>query len=174
MLEVGNGGMTVEEYRAHFSLWAILAAPLMAGNDLRSMTPEILEILTNQEVIAVNQDSLGEQGQRIKLEGDSDIWMKELSDGSRCVAFLNRGEESLEMTVTWSEIGLPETESFSARDLWQHEDLGTFSDQYSTTVPGHSVVMVNFLEFREIQEGGSVGGGNGCFINNLFFRKGLK
>jgi alpha-galactosidase len=142
MLEVGNGGMTVAEYRAHFSLWAILAAPLMAGNDLRSMTPEIREILTNKEVIAVNQDALGKQGRRMKQEGDADIWMKELSGGSRCVALLNRGESSIKMAVSWSEVGLADTESLMVRDLWQHKNLGVHKKRFSTMVPGHSVVMV--------------------------------
>jgi alpha-galactosidase len=144
MLEVGNGGMTVEEYRAHFGLWAILAAPLMAGNDLRNMSPEINEILTNKEVIAVSQDVLGKQGRRVKKDGDSDIWVKELADGGCCIAFLNRGETLLDMTITWSEIGLS-AQSMVARDLWQHKDLGTFSNSFSTSVSGHSVVMIRLL-----------------------------
>jgi alpha-galactosidase len=142
MLEVGNGGMTVEEYRAHFSLWAILSAPLMAGNDLRDMSPDIKDILTNKEVIAVNQDPLGKQGRRIKRDGDMDIWMKELSGGTRCIAFLNRGESPLEMKVTWPEIGAPEKQSFTVRDLWLHKDLGTYTDRFSTKASGHSVVMI--------------------------------
>jgi len=144
MLEVGNGGMTVEGYRAHFSLWAILAAPLMSGNDLRDMSPEINEILTNKEVIAVNQDVLGKQGRRVKKDGDSDIWVKELADGDRCIAFLNRGETALDMTITWSEIGLS-AKPMVVRDLWQHKDLGTFSKGFSTSVAGHSVVVVKVL-----------------------------
>jgi alpha-galactosidase len=145
MLEVGNGGMTVAEYQAHFSLWAMLAAPLMAGNDLRDMSPEIREILTNQEVIAVNQDVLGKQGRRIKRENDADIWMKPLSNGGCCVAFLNRGETPLEMGIIPSEIGLSEKKSATARDLWKHKDLGAFSGSFTTKVPAHSVVMVNFI-----------------------------
>ncbi|HSF99750.1 MAG TPA: alpha-galactosidase, partial [Vicinamibacterales bacterium] len=92
MLEVGNGGMTLVEYRAHFSMWAILAAPLMAGNDLRSMTPETRDILTNREVIAVDQDPLGRQGRKVRDDGDVEVWARELADGSRAVALLNRGE----------------------------------------------------------------------------------
>src|SRR5207253_10895873 len=90
MLEVGNGGMTTTEYRSHFSLWSILAAPLIAGNDLRSMTPEIKEILTNKEVIAVNQDALGRQGNREWKDGDREIWSKQLKDGSRAGGLLKR------------------------------------------------------------------------------------
>jgi alpha-galactosidase len=142
MLEVGNGGMTVEEYRAHFSLWAILAAPLIAGNDLRNMAPDIKEILTNKEVIAVDQDVLGKQGRRIKRSGNMDIWMKELSGGRRAVAFLNRGEAVLNMTVTWAELGLSSKQSLAVRHLWQHKDLGTYKGQFATSVPVHSVVMI--------------------------------
>jgi len=91
MLEVGNGGMTTTEYRAHFSLWAMLAAPLIAGNDLRNMTPEIRDILTNKEVIAVDQDPLGRQGRRVWKGGDLEVWGKQLQDGGRAVALLNRG-----------------------------------------------------------------------------------
>jgi len=82
MLEVGNGGMSTIEYRSHFSLWAILAAPLMAGNDLRSMTPEIRDLLINKEVIGVNQDALGREGRRVWKDGDREVWSKEQQDGS--------------------------------------------------------------------------------------------
>ena len=90
MLEVGNGGMTDAEYRSHFSLWAILAAPLIAGNDLRNMRPEIHDILTNKEVIAVDQDALGREGERVAKNGDLEVWAKQLKDGSRAVMLLNR------------------------------------------------------------------------------------
>ena len=142
MLEVGNGGMTTEEYRAHFSLWAILAAPLIAGNDLRNMTPDINEILTNKEVIAVDQDALGKQGRRIKHSEDMDIWMKELSDGGRAVALLNRGEVPLDIAVTWSELGLSSSEALAVRDLWRHEELGKYKELFTASVPVHSVVMI--------------------------------
>jgi alpha-galactosidase len=92
MLEVGNGGMTEVEYRSHFSLWAILAAPLIAGNDLRTMRPEIHDILTNKEVIAVDQDTLGRQGERVAKNGDLEVWAKQLKDGSRAVVLSQRGQ----------------------------------------------------------------------------------
>jgi len=107
MLEVGNQGMTITEYRAHFSLWCILAAPLMAGNDLRNMTNEVKEILTNREVIAVDQDSLGMQGRRVKRYGDREVWAKQLADGGRAVVLFNRGPKSQEISVSWTEIGYP-------------------------------------------------------------------
>ncbi|HEX8183525.1 MAG TPA: glycoside hydrolase family 27 protein, partial [Blastocatellia bacterium] len=124
MLEVGNGGMTTIEYRAHFSLWCILAAPLMAGNDLRKMSPEIAGILTNKDVIAVDQDPLGMQGRRIKRQGDLDVWAKQLSDGGRAVALLNRAKAEAQISVSWSEIGYPDDLPASVRDLWSKKDLG--------------------------------------------------
>ena len=99
MLEVGNGGMTDIEYRSHFSLWALLAAPLIAGNDLRSMRPEIHDILTNKEVIAVDQDALGREGERVAKNGDLEVWAKQLKDGSRAVILLNRGSAEQQITV---------------------------------------------------------------------------
>ena len=107
MLEVGNGGMTATEYRAHFSLWCLLAAPLMAGNDIRSMSDETRDILTNKEVIAVDQDPLGRQGRRVKRTGDAEVWAKEMSDGSRAVALLNRGRAETRITLEWTDIGYP-------------------------------------------------------------------
>ncbi len=143
MLEVGNGGMTAVEYRSHFSLWAIMAAPLIAGNDLRSMTPETHDILTNKEVIAVDQDPLGIQGHRVKKDGDSEIWSKEMSDGSRSVVLLNRGAAETKITLRWADIGYPETLNASVRDLWAHEDLGKQKGAFSASVPSHGVVMVS-------------------------------
>jgi alpha-galactosidase len=141
MLEVGNGGMTTNEYRAHFSLWAILAAPLIAGNDLRSMAPEIKEILTNREMIAVNQDALGRQASRVSKEGGVEIWSKTLKDGSRAVLVLNRGASETEASVPWTVLGYPEHLSASVRDLWAHKDLGKFTGKFSAKVPSHDVVV---------------------------------
>jgi alpha-galactosidase len=142
MLEVGNGGMTVPEYRAHFSLWALLAAPLMAGNDVRSMAPEIKEILTNSEVIAVNQDKLGREGQLVRKDGDLEVWAKTLADGSRAVILFNRGTSDSKISVPWEEIGYPAHLSAKVRDLWAHKNVGSFDGSYAATVPSHAVVMV--------------------------------
>jgi alpha-galactosidase len=142
MLEVGNGGMSNTEYRAHFSMWAMLAAPLIAGNDIRSMTPEIASILTNREVIAVDQDSLGSQGVRVRKNGDSEVWSKQLADGSRAVALLNRGAAPAQISVAWNEIGYPSQLKATVRDLWEKKDLGKKSGNFSATVPSHGVVMV--------------------------------
>jgi len=142
MLEVGNGGMTTTEYRTHFSLWAIMAAPLIAGNDLRSMTPEIHDILTNKEVIAVDQDPLGRQGRRVWKDGDSEVWTKQLKDGDRAVILLNRGSSAQVITVPWQQIGYPDHLSAAVRDLWAHKDLGKFTGKFSATVASHGVLMV--------------------------------
>ena len=142
MLEVGNGGMTTTEYRSHFSLWAILAAPLMAGNDLRNMTPEIHDILTNKEVIAVDQDALGHEGRRVWKDGDLEVWAKQLQDGSRAVVFLNRGSSEHEITLNWEKIGYPGHLSAAVRDLWAHKDLGKFTGKFSAPVASHGVVML--------------------------------
>jgi len=142
MLEVGNGGMTDTEYRSHFSLWALLAAPLISGNDLRNMRPEIHDILTNKEVIAVNQDALGREGERVAKNGELEVWAKQLKDGSRAVILLNRGSGEQQISVNWEEIGYPREVSATVRDLWQHKDLGKFTGKFSATVASHGVVMV--------------------------------
>src|SRR5882672_2319945 len=141
MLEVGNGGMTDLEYRSHFSMWAMLAAPLIAGNDLRDMRPEIHDILTNKEVIAVNQDPLGSEGRRVAKDGDREIWAKQLQDGSRAVILFNRGATEQNMVVTWQEIGYPDHVSATVRDLWTHKDITKTTDKVGATVPSHGVVM---------------------------------
>ena len=142
MLEVGNGGMTTVEYRAHFSLWCILAAPLIAGNDLRSMTPEIKEILTNKEVIAINQDALGREGTRVWKDGDREVWSKQLKDGSRAVVLLNRGATASEITVPWEAIGYPASISASVRDLWAHKDVGKAAGKFGARIESHAVMVI--------------------------------
>jgi alpha-galactosidase len=140
MLEVGNGGMNEDEYRTHMSLWAILAAPLIAGNDLSKMTPYTLELLTNPEVIAVDQDSLGKQGFRVAQEGPFEVWMKPMADGSRVVGLFNRQRTTEEIAVDFSVIGI--NGEASVRDLWLKKDLGKFSARFSAFVPRHGVVLV--------------------------------
>ena len=143
MLEVGNGGMTTTEYRAHFSMWAILAAPLMAGNDLHSMSSDIHDILTNKEVIAVDQDPMGKQGHRVKRTSDgAEVWSKQMSDGGRAVALLNRGASETKITVDWTDLGYPEHLNATVRDLWQHKNLDSAKGSFSASVPSHGVVMV--------------------------------
>jgi alpha-galactosidase len=141
MLEVGNGGMTTTEYRVHFSMWAIMAAPLIAGNDVRSMTPAIKSILMNNEVIAVDQDSLGMQGTRVRLSGDQEVWKKNLKDGTRAVALLNRGSSPALISVSWKELGLT-GDTAQVRDLWDHVSKGVFYKSYQAAVPAHGVAML--------------------------------
>ena len=143
MLEVGNGGMTDTENRAHFSLWAMLAAPLMAGNDLDHMTPAIHDILTNKEVIAVDQDSLGIEGRRVRHASDGqDIWVKPLAEHAQAVLLLNRAARDQTITVKWSELGLAADQSAAVRDLWEHKDLGAKTGEFSAMVPSHGVAMI--------------------------------
>lgn len=142
MLEVGNGGMTDTEYRAHFSMWAIMAAPLVAGNDVRTMSAETKTILTNSEVIAVDQDSLGVQGVIVwEPSPELQVWSKKMHDGTIAVALFNRSTAPAKIAANFWRAGL-HVGSAKVRDLWQHADLGTFKGQYATTVPAHGVVMV--------------------------------
>ena len=142
MLEVGNGKLTFDENKAHFSLWCILSAPLMLGNDIRDLSSEILEILTNKEVIAIDQDLLGKQGVKVRDDGDLEVWVKQLGDGSRAIVLFNRSGATAKMTVTWNEMGYPEHLKAKVRDLWKKKDMGTFSGNYSDEVPSHGVVMI--------------------------------
>jgi alpha-galactosidase len=142
MLEVGNGELTAAENRSHFIFWALLAAPLMAGNDLRDMKAEVHDILTNKEVIAVNQDSLGRQGRRVWKNGDLEVWSKPLARGARAVILFNRGATEQEITARWGDLDYPEGLSAAVRDLWEKKDLGKVSGRFSAKVPSHGVVMV--------------------------------
>jgi len=149
MLEVGRTGMTDTEYRAHFSMWAIMAAPLIAGNDVRSMTDATKAILTNAEVIAVDQDALGLQGVEIQQDGESgserSVWVKPLNEhGARAVAFLNLGPEATEIAVDVTKLALQDTEVI-VRDLWAHEDLASVRGTVAAQVPSHGVVMLKVV-----------------------------
>jgi alpha-galactosidase len=140
MLEIGNGGMKHDEYITHMSLWSILTAPLLAGNDLSKMSAADLAILTNKEVIAVDQDAKGVQGHRVAQEGPLEVWAKPLADGSYAVGLFNRGESANPVTLQLKDIGI--SGSARVRDLWAHRDLGSFSGRYTTTVPRHGAAML--------------------------------
>ncbi|HEV8228811.1 MAG TPA: glycoside hydrolase family 27 protein [Candidatus Limnocylindria bacterium] len=142
MLEVGNGGMTEVEYRAHFALWAILAAPLMAGNDLRAMDDATRAILTAPEVIAVDQDPLGRQGRRALQDGAIDVWARELADGTRAVLLLNRGEKPARAEVTWDLLGGSRSDRALVRDLWERADVGVRAEGYDATLEPHAAALV--------------------------------
>lgn len=148
MLEVGNGGMTATEYRAHFSLWAMMAAPLIAGNDVRRMSDSTRDaastraILLNKDVIAVDQDSLGRQATVVQASpSELQVWVKPMADGSRAVLLFNRASVSTTMTADWGRVGLS-SKTARVRDLWAHTDSSNVKDRYSATVPSHGVVML--------------------------------
>ena len=146
MLEVGNGGMTDTEYRTHFGLWALMSAPLIAGNDVRSMSDATRTILTNPEVIAVDQDPLGFQA---NLAGDIgnglQVWYKPLAgNGARAVGLLNRGSASATMTVSWNAIDLAPGIA-TVRDLGARADRGSFANQYSVSVSAHGMALLRVV-----------------------------
>lgn len=142
MLEVGNGGMADAQYRAHFSLWAILAAPLIAGNDVRAMDAATHDILTNKEVIAIDQDALGVQGRRVAKADGAEVWMRPLADGGRGVVLLNRSDHVQNITASWTDLGYPSTLKLKVRDLWKHADLGARQGGYTVQVAPQSAVMI--------------------------------
>ena len=142
MLEIGNGGMTDAQYRAQFSLWAMLAAPLIAGNDLTQMSPATRTILTNREVIAVDQDSLGMEGHRVWKDGDAEIWVRPLTNGKEAVVLLNRGDRPRSIRLDWSALGLPSYLPLRFRDLWRHEDLPVATGSLTLQVPPTAVKML--------------------------------
>jgi alpha-galactosidase len=140
MLEVGNGYLTDDENRAHFSLWALLNAPLIAGNDMRHMTKEVREILTNTDVIAVDQDWAGRQGSKLRDDGSTEVWTKPMSDGSVAVILLNRGRGPVDIATTVGAIGVKAAGSYTVRDLWTHRNA-TSTGQIKASVPTHAVAM---------------------------------
>ena len=127
------------------SLWALLAAPLLAGNDLRSVKPEILKILTNREVIAIDQDALGRQARRVKKDGDIEIWARPLSRGPHAVGLFNRGGTAANITVSCDE--LQSCGGYTIRDVWAGADVGRFGATYSTSVPGHGVALLRIAQY---------------------------
>ena len=143
MLEVGNGLSATEDI-SHFSMWAMLGAPLIAGNDIRSMSSATTAVLTNAEVIAVDQDPLGDQGRLVATPAANlQVWSKTLAGtNSRAVVLLNRTGGSASITAPWSALGLP-AGSATVRDLWSHTDLGSFTNSYTASaIPSHGVVML--------------------------------
>jgi len=142
MLEVGNGKLTLDENRTHMGMWAMLAAPLLAGNNLSQLTPEITAILTNREVIAINQDPLGREAERIFAEGPIEIWARPLADGSRAIAVFNFGED--ESFLRGINLHLKEAgagDEWKARDLWAGKDVGP-AGNYKLTLKRHESVLL--------------------------------
>lgn len=150
MLEVGNG-MIYNEDKAHFAMWSMIAAPLIAGNDLRSMSKETISILTNKEVIAVNQDSLGVQGFRHSVADSVETWFKPLKNGDWAVCFLNRSKAAKTLAINWADLALTDelskttldtkTKVYNLRDLWLKKNTGNTKKPVKATIPGHDVLM---------------------------------
>jgi alpha-galactosidase len=152
MLEVGNGGLSPSENRAHFSMWCMLAAPLISGNDLRKMSKEANAVLTNKEVIAVDQDKLGVQGFRYAVKDSVEIWFKPLSKNNWAVCFLNRTPHPKKVEFNWKNEKV--NDAFSGRllnvaktnyriiNLWTKEKIGTTTDILTAIVPSHDVLML--------------------------------
>lgn len=136
--------MKLEEYRTHMSLWALLAAPLLAGNDLTTMTPETVALLTNKEVIAIDQDRLGKQADRVRAEGTKEIWARPLADGSKAVGIFNRFDWPQTIEISFREFGFKG--NVKVRDIWAAKDLGTLPSLYKARVPGHGVVLLRVSE----------------------------
>jgi alpha-galactosidase len=147
MLEVGNGGMTDTEYRSHFSMWSIMAAPLLIGSDLRKATDATFGILDNKEAIAVDQDPLGKQGNVVTSEGGRWVVAKQMRDGSRTVALFNESGSAQRIATTAAAVGLPSARAYTLRDLWQHRSYNT-AGTISATVPAHGTVLVRVFADR--------------------------
>ncbi|GAY47495.1 hypothetical protein CUMW_104890 [Citrus unshiu] len=142
MLEVGNGGMTKNEYIVHFSIWAISKAPLLIGCDVRNMTKDTKEIVANREVIDVNQDPLGIQARKVRSEGDQEIWAGPLSGYRVALLLVNRGPQRYSITANWDDLAIPAKSVVEARDLWEHKTLRTkFVRNVTATVDSHSCKM---------------------------------
>lgn len=142
MLEVGNGGMTKDEYIVHFSIWAISKAPLLIGCDVRNATKETMEIIGNMEVIAVNQDPHGVQAKKVRMEGDLEIWAGPLSSYRVALVLVNRSRSRNPITAQWDDIGIPPNSVVEARDLWEHKTLKErFVGNLTASVDSHACKM---------------------------------
>jgi alpha-galactosidase len=158
MLEVGNGGMSDHEYRAHFSLWCMLAAPLMAGNDLRQMSPSTVEILTNLEVIAVDQDLLGRQGFLGYKDSRFEVWIKELAGEDYAVCIFNRSDRPVDLNLDWQTFWGHEgildyhgkkivfQKEYLIRDLWQKKNVGTAAENFRAPINAHDVILLRLMK----------------------------
>ena len=143
MLEVGNGKMTLDEDRTHMGMWAMLAAPLLAGNNLSQLTPEVTAVLTNREVLAIDQDSLGKQARRIFAEGPVEIWARPLADGGVALAVFNFGEdESMMRGIKLHLAQAGAADGWKARDLWSGKDLGPIRDDYAFRLKRHESLLL--------------------------------
>jgi alpha-galactosidase len=132
--------LTPNEQYTHVSLWSLVAAPLIFSGDITKLDEFTLSLLTNDEIIDVDQDPLGKPGYRVSKTGDTEVWIRILEDGSKAVGLFNRGEKETKVTALWNDLSL--TGKQKVRDLWRQEDLGNYSDRYTASVPEHGVVML--------------------------------
>ncbi len=154
MLEVGNAGLTYDENVTHFTMWAMLAAPLMAGNDLRNMSDEVKKILTNEEVLAINQDKLGKQAIKFLDMGEKEVWVKFLENEELAICFLNRTEKTWNEKYDWARLNIYANKQairfgkteYSIRDLWKQENIGTTSKPTELSIPAHGILMVRLTK----------------------------
>jgi alpha-galactosidase len=156
MLEVGvtkdGNTLTTDENIAHFSLWALLNAPLLLGNDVRAADSTILSILSNPDVIAVDQDWGGSQGRRVRDLGNQEIWAKPMSDGSVATVLFNRDGAPTTISTTAAELGLTGSSAYALRDLWS-KATSTSTSAVSATVPGHGAVMIRVSRASAVAAG---------------------
>jgi len=138
--------LTVSEQYTHISLWALLSAPLLLGNDLSRMDDFTLSLLTNDEVLAINQDPLGIQAKQVMKKGNFQVWMKELSDGTKAVGIFNLGEKDAVAEINWSELN--EDPEQKVYDVWRQKEIGV-STIYSTKVLAHGVEMFRIEATRK-------------------------
>jgi alpha-galactosidase len=147
MLEVGRDGLTFAESRAHFSMWCMLAAPLMAGNDVRHMSPEILAVMTDKEVIAIDQDSLGKEGWRFRAEPGREIWVRQLAGGDWAIALLNTGAAPADLSIDFPSMGIFEGK-FAIRDLWDKKDVGQNDKVFTKHLDPHDVALLRLTKLK--------------------------
>jgi alpha-galactosidase len=140
MLEVGNPGLTLTESRSQFSLWCMLAAPLMAGNDLRKMSPEILKILTNRDAIAIDQDKLGKQAYLYMEHLSKLIYVKELSEGNWAICWHNTGDQSFTQRINWKHFSFLKGE-YDIKDIWKNQIIGTTSKNLDVNIDSHDILL---------------------------------
>jgi alpha-galactosidase len=155
MMEVGDGMTNIED-KTHFTMWSILASPLIAGNDFRKMSKETLAILTNKELIAVNQDKLGIQGFKLSAEDGIEVWVKPLSEGNWAVTFLNRTEEARKINYDWKRNPIIDADfgfeadfnkiTFKLKDLWNNKEAGNTKNNFTATIASHDVVVLKLMK----------------------------
>ena len=157
MLEIGNDKLTSAEAKTHFSMWSMLASPLIAGNDLRKMDPETIDILTNKEVIAINQDTLGASAIKMMDYGDFEIWFKPLENKNYAVCFMNRSDQPYKMDYTLNDKGVFDnareenvfykiTDNYQMYDIWNKEDLGRVTNKLDQTIDPHGVLLLKLTK----------------------------